>query len=51
MLNRNSGSDKTILKRVNQRPARASLGSGSRVTATVNSGRVTLSGTIQYENQ
>lgn len=51
MLNKNSSSDKTILKRVSQRLARASLGSRSRVTATVHSGRVILSGTIQYENQ
>jgi osmotically-inducible protein OsmY len=47
MLHRRSLSDKTILKRVNQRLARASLG----VTAAVRNGQVTLSGSIRYENQ
>ena len=51
MLHRNSASDKTILKKVNQRLARASLGSRSRVSAVVRNGQVTLSGDIQYENQ
>ena len=51
MLHEGSASDKTILKKVNQRLARASLGARSRVTAAVRNGRVTLSGSIQYENQ
>ena len=51
MLHKGSASDKTILKKVNQRLARASLGSRSRVTAVVRNGQVTLSGSIQYENQ
>ena len=51
MLHKGSASDKTVLKRVNQRLARASLGARSRVTAAVRNGQVTLSGSIQYENQ
>ncbi len=51
MLHKKPGSDKTILKKVNQRLARASLGSRSRVIAAVRNGHVTLSGSIQYENQ
>jgi osmotically-inducible protein OsmY len=43
--------DKTILQKVNQRLARASLGSGSRVSVAVCNGQVTLSGNIQYETQ
>ena len=49
MLHKGSASDKTVLKKVNQRLMRASL--GSRVTATVRNGQLTLSGSIQYENQ
>ena len=49
MLHRGSASDKTVLKKVNQRLMRASL--DSRVTATVHNGRLTLSGSIQYESQ
>jgi len=51
MLRKGSASDKATLKKVNQRLARASLGSRSRVTAAVRTGKVTLSGGIQYENQ
>ena len=51
MLQKGSASDKTILKSVTQRLARASLGSHSRVTAVVRNGQVTLSGCIQYEGQ
>ena len=51
MLHRGSESDKAILKKVNQRLARASLGSRSQLTAEVRNGQVTLSGTIQYDNQ
>ncbi|MBN2476886.1 MAG: BON domain-containing protein [Pirellulales bacterium] len=51
MLQKGSASDKTILKKVNQRLARASLGSHSRVTVAVRNGQVTLSGTIQFDHQ
>ena len=51
MLHKGFESDKTILKKVNQRLSRTSIGSQSRVTATVRNGQVTLSGSIQYENQ
>jgi len=43
--------DKTLLKQVNQKLQRSGTGSQSRVTATVRSGDVTLSGTIGYEYQ
>jgi osmotically-inducible protein OsmY len=43
--------DKTVLKSVNQRLTRTGMGARCRVTATVSRGRVTLAGTIQYENQ
>ena len=51
MLRNEHVPDKTILQQVNQRLARASLGSGSRVSVTVSNGQVTLSGGIQYETQ
>jgi len=51
MLRNEPVPDKTILKNVNQRLARAGLGSRCRVTATVRNGQVSLSGSIQYENQ
>ncbi len=51
MLRNERVPDKTILKKVNQRLMRSGLGSGCRVTATVRSGQVSLSGNIQYENQ
>lgn len=51
MLHKGPASDNAILKKVNQRLARASLGSHSRVTAAVRNGQVTLSGSIQYEIQ
>lgn len=51
MLHKGSASDKAILKKVNQRLARVSLGSRSRVTAAIRNGQVTLSGSIQYDNQ
>ena len=51
MLHKGSASDKAILKKVNQRLARVSLGSHSRVTAVVRNGQVTLSGSIEYDNQ
>ncbi|MHC4177735.1 MAG: BON domain-containing protein [Planctomycetota bacterium] len=43
--------DKALLKKVNQRLDRTGLGSRSRVTVTIRSGQVTLSGNIQYEHQ
>ncbi len=43
--------DKSIVKKVTQRLARAGLGSQSKVTVTVRSGTVTLTGTLQYEMQ
>ena len=43
-------SDKALLQQVNQRLGRTGT-SQSRITATVRSGEVTLSGTIQYETQ
>jgi osmotically-inducible protein OsmY len=51
MFHKGSASDKTILKKVNRRLARVSLGAHSRVTAAVRNAQVTLSGSIQYENQ
>jgi osmotically-inducible protein OsmY len=51
MLHKGSTSDKMILKKVNQRLARASLGAHCRVTAAVRNGQVTLAGNIQFENQ
>ena len=51
MLHKGSASDKTILKKVNQRLTKTGLGSRCRVTATVRSGQVSLSGNIHYENQ
>lgn len=50
-MHNGSASDNTILKMVNQRLARVSLGARSKVTATVHNGRLTLSGNLQYENQ
>lgn len=51
MLSRGSTPDKALLKKVNQRLMRAGLGAHSRVTAAIRNGQVTLSGSIQYENQ
>jgi len=51
MLRKEVVPDKTIVQKINQRLARAGLGSGSRVTVTVRGGQVTLSGTLQYEIQ
>jgi hypothetical protein len=50
-MHQGSAADKAILKKLNQHLARISLGAHSRVTATVRNGQVTLSGTLQYENQ
>jgi len=51
MLRKEAVSDKAISQKINQRLARAGLGSGSRMTVTVHNGQVTLSGSIQYETQ
>ena len=51
MLRNEPVPDKTILKKVNQRLMKTGLGSRCRITATVRSGQVSLSGNIQYENQ
>jgi len=51
MLRKEPVSDKTILKKVNQRLTRTGMGSRCRVTVTVRGGQVFLSGTLQYENQ
>jgi osmotically-inducible protein OsmY len=42
--------DKTLLKNVSQKLARRAAGA-NRVTATVRSGDVTLTGTISYEHE
>lgn len=51
MSHPDSASDKAILKKLQQHLSRISLGAHSRVSATVHSGQVTLSGVLQYENQ
>jgi osmotically-inducible protein OsmY len=43
--------DKTLLKQVVQRLARGGAGSQSKVTPTVRSGEVTLTGTLRYEHE
>jgi hypothetical protein len=43
--------DKRISQKVEQRVARAGLGSQARVTVQVRNGDVTLSGTLQYDTQ
>ena len=51
MLGRNQVSDKDLLKAVNQRLMRSGSGSQTRVTATVQKGMVTLTGSLQYAIQ
>jgi osmotically-inducible protein OsmY len=51
MLGRNDVPDKALQQTVNRRLDRTGTGSRSRVSATVQRGTVTLSGTLQYENQ
>jgi osmotically-inducible protein OsmY len=51
MYGRNQISDKDLLKTVNQRLMRAGGSSQTRVTATVQGGMVTLTGTLQYAIQ
>jgi hypothetical protein len=43
--------DTRISQKVEQRVARAGLGSQTRVTVQVHNGDVTLSGTLQYDTQ
>jgi hypothetical protein len=43
--------DKVLLKRVNQRLARAGLGAGCSVKVSVKNGQVTLSGNLQRDLQ
>jgi len=51
MFGRNQVADKDLLKSVNQKLSRTGTGSQSRVTATVQQGTVTLTGTLQYAIQ
>jgi osmotically-inducible protein OsmY len=51
MFGKQGPSDKELLKTVNRKLDRAGGGSQSRVSAAVRQGTVTLSGSIQYENQ
>jgi hypothetical protein len=50
MFGQNGPTDKALLKSINQRLARGT-GSQTRTTAMVQSGTVTLSGTLRYEAQ
>jgi osmotically-inducible protein OsmY len=43
--------DKDILRQINQRLLKASLGAHSHVVVQVHKGDVTLSGTLEYQNQ
>lgn len=51
MALRNNVSDKTLHKQVTQRLARTGTASQSRVLVTVSRGTVTISGTLNFENQ
>jgi osmotically-inducible protein OsmY len=51
MFGRNQVSDKDLLKSVNHRLMRGGGGSQTRVTAGVQAGVVTLTGTLQYAIQ
>ena len=51
MFGRNQVSDKALLKTVNQRIGRMGTTSQTRVTAAVQQGNVTLSGTLRYAIQ
>ena len=51
MLGKQGIPDKVLQKKVNQRLVRAGLGSGCSIAATVRNGQVTLSGTLQRDNQ
>jgi osmotically-inducible protein OsmY len=43
--------DKTILQKVTQRLSRTGTGSRDKITATIRSGDVTLTGSLSYEHQ
>jgi osmotically-inducible protein OsmY len=51
MLRRGQVPDKRLLQKVEQRIARAGLGSQTKVRVTIRNGDVTVSGTLQYETQ
>jgi osmotically-inducible protein OsmY len=51
MFGQNRISDGDLLKSVNQKLSRTGTASQSKVTATVQGGTVTLTGTLQYANQ
>jgi osmotically-inducible protein OsmY len=51
MFGRNQVSDKDLLKAVNQRLMRSGAGSQARITAVIQHGAVTLTGTLQYAIQ
>ena len=51
MFGRNQVSDKDLLKAVNQRLMRSGAGSQARITAAIQHGTVTLTGTLQYAIQ
>lgn len=51
MFGRNQIPDKDLLKTVNRRLDRTGSGSQSKITASVRSGTVTLTGKLQYERQ
>jgi osmotically-inducible protein OsmY len=51
MAQRNEVSDKSLLMQVNQRLMRSGAGSQGKVSATVRSGDVTLTGTLRYEHE
>ena len=48
---RNQVPDKNLQRSVDQKLAQRGAGSQSRVTATVRSGAVTLTGTLHYEHE
>ncbi len=51
MFGSNAVPDKELIKMVQRKLDRSGTGSQSKVTATVRSGSVVLTGKIQYENQ
>jgi len=51
MLRRDQVPDKRIIQKLNQRLARAGMGSKAKIAFTVKNGNVTVSGALQYDNQ
>lgn len=51
MLRKQDVPDRSLLQAVNRRLDRTGTGSQTRLTASVQRGTVTLSGTLQYERQ